>query len=331
MERKIGIVILGASEIAFRRFLPALKKDGRFEYVGVAYYREQDAEFAKQFKETHGGEIFTSFDAAINDSRVEAVYVPQPPALHHKYGKMVLEAGKHLFMEKPFTTSLNDSKELIKLAKTKGLAVIENYMFRFHKQISEFMRIAKSGILGDIDHYETRFSFPLRQKNDFRYVKALGGGALLDCGGYPIYLGNIITDWNGKLVNPKLVYEEGYEVDMHGSGTLLVEGGPSCEVSFGMNDEYCCYAKAFGEKGTLIAPRVISAPADMDVKFTIEWKDGKKEEIEVGIDDSFLKSINYFYSCIENNENREDSFARILRQAESIETMKEGEKVYYGR
>lgn len=328
MERKIGIVILGASEIAFRRFFPALKKDERFEYIGVAYYREQDAEFAKQFKETYGGEIFTSFETAINDPRVDAVYVPQPPALHHRYGKMVLEAGKHLFMEKPFTTSLEDSKELVELAKEKDLAVIENYMFRFHKQISEFKRIAESGILGEIDHYETRFSFPLRQKNDFRYVKELGGGALLDCGGYPIYLGNILTDWKGKLVNAELIYEDGYEVDMHGRGTLLVESGPSCHCSFGMNDEYCCYAKAFGSKGTLIAPRVLTAPADMDVKFSIEWKDGNVEEVDVGTDDSFLKSIGYFHDCIQNKETREDSFARILRQAESIEAMKKGEKVY---
>lgn len=322
--KKIGIVILGASEIAFRRFLPALKKDGRFEYVGVAYYRDQDADFAKQFKDAYGGEIFHSFDDAINDPRVDAVYVPQPPALHFQYGKKVLEAHKHLFMEKPFTTSLKDSEELVELAKKNNLAAIENYMFRFHKQIDEFIKIVKSGRLGEIGHYEVRFSFPLRQKNDFRYVKALGGGALLDCGGYPIYLGNILTEGRGRLINPKLIYEDGYEVDMHGSCRLEVEDGPSCDVSFGMNDEYCCYAKAFGEKGTLIAPRVITAPVDFDVKFTIEWKDGSNEEIEVGSDDAFLKSINFFYDCIEDDKIREDSFERILRQAAFIEQMREG-------
>lgn len=328
MNDKIGIVILGASEIAFRRFLPALQKNNRFEYVGVAYYREQDSEFAKKFQETYGGEIFTSFETAINDSRVGAVYVPQPPALHHKFGKMVLEARKHLFMEKPFTTSLGDSKELGDIAKSNDLAVIENYMFRFHKQIDELVKIVDSGKIGVIDHYEVRFSFPLRQKNDFRYSKALGGGALLDCGGYPIYLGNILTKGKGTLINPKLVYDEGYEVDMHGSCILEVDDGPSCEVSFGMNDEYCCYAKAFGSKGTLIAPRVLTAPADFDVKFTIQWNDGCEEEIDVGTDDSFLKSIGYFYDCIVDQGTRQDSFKRILRQAELIEIMKEGEKVH---
>jgi len=322
--KPVRVAILGASEIAFRRFLPAIQKDPRFEYVGVAYYRDQDIGKAQSFKSQYGGEVFLGFERVLQDPTIDAVYVPQPPALHYQYGKAVLEANKNLFMEKPFTTSLAWSQELVDEAKTKHLAVTENYMFRFHKQIEEFLKIAKSGILGRIDHYEVRFSFPLRQQNDFRYLKALGGGALLDCGGYTIMLTDILIGGDGVLQPNKPVFEKGFEVDMKGSGKIVSRSGSSsCSFSYSMDDEYACYAKAFGSEGVLVAPRVLTASCDFDVKFQLYKQDGLTlmKEIEVGTDDSFLKSLNNFYEAINSPDNREANYSRILKQAQFIEQM----------
>lgn len=326
MNKTISIGILGASEIAFRRFLPALQKDPRFHYVGVAYYREQDAEKVKAFKEQFGGEVFFGFDSLIRNPKVDAIYVPQPPALHYQYGKQVLEAGKHLFMEKPFTTDETKTKELVELAKAKDKAAIENYMFRFHKQINRFIEIAHSGVVGQLDHFEVRFAFPLRQLNDFRYNKALGGGALLDCGGYTIMLSNILVGGDGQVTPNKPLFEKekGFEVDMGGSGTIVSSSTRiRCDFSFGMDNEYACYAKAFGSKGVLVAPRVLTAPSDFDVKFQLFNLDQTTllEEIEIGIDDSFLKSIDNFYNAVTSSEKREENYSRILKQAHFIEMM----------
>jgi NDP-hexose-3-ketoreductase len=322
--KKIRIAILGASEIAFRRFLPAIKKDNRFEYVGVAYYRDQDIEKAKSFQNLYGGEVFVGFDKVINNSGIDAIYVPQPPALHYQYGKNVLDSGKCLFMEKPFTNSLSKTRELIKEAKEKNVASIENYMFRFHKQIPAFIRIANSGRIGTIDHYEVRFAFPLRQQNDFRYIKVLGGGALLDCGGYTIMLSNILVGGDGLLVPDKAIFKKGYEVDMGGSGSIIsLSSGLRCLFSFGMDDEYACYAKAFGSKGVLVAPRVLTAPCDFDVKFQLFDQNelALQEEMEIGSDDSFLKSINNFYEAFTLDDKRDENYCKILKQAEFIEQM----------
>ncbi len=323
----IHLVIIGASEIAYRRFLPALSKDPRFHYVGVAIEREQDEEKAKLFQRDFGGQIIHGYLNAIRMAEVQAVYVPQPPALHFQFGKAVLEAGKHLFMEKPFTTSLEDSLTLLGLAQEKGLAVIENYMFRFHKQITSFIELSKQQeLIGDLQSYEVRFSFPQRATNDFRYMKALGGGALFDCGGYTIMLSNILLGGQGKIAEFKPVYKPEFEVDIEGMGTMKSENGPLCRFSFGMANPYCCYAKAYGSKGVLVAPRVLTAPFDFDVRF--ELYDSNNElirEIEIGEDDTFLKSIHNFYNCIADAACRKDNFERIRKQAILIEdTMKLG-------
>ena len=318
--KRIRLVIIGASEIAYRRFMPALLKDARFEYVGVAIEREQDVEKANCFLEDYGGEIIHSYDEAISRKDVDAVYVPQPPALHFGFGKRILETGKHLFMEKPFTIKYEDSKHLIELAKEKNLAVIENYMFRFHKQIKAFINLSKeNNIVGKINKFEVRFSFPQRSINDFRYNKALGGGALFDCGGYTIMMSDILLDRKGLLVSFEPEYTSDFEVDIGGKG-VFQSNDCTCEFSFGMAHPYNCYAKAYGDRGTLVAPRVLTAPSEFDVVFEILDNDSNlTKTIDIGADDTFLKSIDNFYNCIINDDTRRENYALIMRQSKIIE------------
>ena len=61
-------------------------------------------------------------------------------------------------------------------------------MFQYHSQISEIKKEIENGKIGKVHSYHARFGFPRRDKNDFRYNKELGGGALLDAGGYVIKL-----------------------------------------------------------------------------------------------------------------------------------------------
>lgn len=333
---KIRIGILGASEIAFRRFLPALKKESNFVYAGVAYYRNEDIEKAKSMQSQFGGTVVLGFDKMINDNSIDAIYVPQPPALHYKYGKQVLESGKHLFMEKPFTTDIEDTTELIEIAKKHNLAATENYMFRFHNQIASFLELANSSIIGVVDHFEVRFSFPLRAKTDFRYLKEMGGGALLDCGGYTIMLSNILVGGDGCILPNKPLFEKekGFEVDMGGSGLMYSKStGIKCYFSFGMDSDYSCYVKAFGSKGSLLAPRVLTAPSDYDVNIEEYDKDFKNRIAlhHIGADDSFIKSLDNFYNCINVLSEREENFSLILKQAGYIEQMQKNGGIKYGR
>ena len=223
---KIGI--LGTSDIAFRRFLPALAKCNGITYAGVA---SRTPEKGKPFQGTYGGAVYDGYDALLNDSSIDVVYVPLPPALHARWGEKVLESGKHLLMEKPFTTNPEDTERLLSLAKEKGLAVHENYMFLYHSQFKKIKELIAAGELGDIRLYRMAFGFPKRGGNDFRYVKALGGGALLDCGGYPVRLALELLGNSAKVVQAKLAMPAGYEVDLYGSAVLENEDGQAAQIS----------------------------------------------------------------------------------------------------
>ena len=315
---KIGII--GTSEIAFRRFLPALEKNKNFVYAGVA---TRTLEKAKKFQDTFGGKIYNGYDELINDESIDAIYVPLPPALHYEWGKKVLESGKHLLLEKPFTTELKDTEKLVELAKNKNLAVHENYMFVYHKQLSEIDKIVKDGTIGDVRLYRIAFGFPKRAEGDFRYVKELGGGSLLDCGGYTLKLASMLLGPTAKVTTSNLNYTKDYDVDLYGSATMVNDDGVTAQLSFGMDNSYKCELEVWGSKGVLRTNRILTAPVGY-VPIVEIIIDNETKEVKLSEDDTFLKSIYAFWDCINNQAKKEKKYNEIIEQAKIVQKVKEG-------
>ena len=327
---KIRIGVLCPSEIAFRRFMLALKQLENFEYIGLAAATEREftgadsdkvrsSELAKAetFIFAHGGKIFGGYEALIHSNEVDAIYLPLPPALHFKWGKKVLENGKHLLMEKPFTTSLAETQELLSLAEKKGLAVHENYMFLYHSQLKKVKELIANGTLGELRLIRAAFGFPMRGKDDFRYQKAMGGGALLDCGGYPVRLALELLGETAKVTQSRLIQPEGYEVDLYGNAVLENKNGLCAQISFGMDNAYQCQLEVWGSKATLIAPRIFTAGADVMPKLVLKLSSGESV-LELPKDDQFLHSLEVFYQLV--RETKQNHL--IQRQAEMIEEIR---------
>ena len=322
---KIGIIC--PSEIALRRFLPALKLCNKFEFAGVAVAdnSEWNGTLTEEMRnneikkaENFGGKIYSSYSEMINSPETHAVYIPLPPALHYQWGRKVLEAGKHLFLEKPSTISAETTKELIEIAEEKNLAIHENYMFQFHSQIDFIKSEIAKGTIGDIRLYRIAFGFPFRGTNDFRYNKSLGGGALLDCGGYTVKLANILLGDTAKIYAPKLNYRDDTDVDIYGSATMINDDGVTAQLSFGMDNSYKCELEVWGSTGTIFTNRILTAPVGFEPTVTIKNAEGEKN-IVLPADDSFKKSIEKFGECIENKNVRRKNYSDILKQSELID------------
>lgn len=316
---KLGI--LGTADIAYRRFLPALSKCPEVIYAGVA---SRTPEKGKKFQESYGGEIYSSYDALLADESIDAVYVPLPPALHFEWGKKVLESGKHLLMEKPFTTSAQETEQLLKLAEEKKLVVHENYMFLYHSQLAKIKEMIADGTLGEIRLYRMSFGFPMRGQGDFRYNKALGGGALLDCGGYPVRLALELLGETAKVVQSKLIQPKGFEVDLYGSAVMENDAGEVAQISFGMDNAYQCQLEVWGSKATLIAPRIFTAGDG--VKPTLILRTSSEEsKMELEADDQFLHSIQEFVKRVEADEKVNSANGSIKKHSAIMTEMLQGE------
>lgn len=315
----INVGILGCSEIAYRRFIPAAQEVKNVRVIAVA--EEYDRTKLKTFYDTYKLEEELSFESLINRNDIDAVYVPQPPALHYKWAKRALECGKHVLIEKPSTTEYELSKELVDLAASKGLALHENYMFQYHSQIREIQRMLDEGIIGDVRLIRANFGFPLRTQNDFRYNAQLGGGALLDAGGYTLKLATLFLGESITVDSSNLSYIEGYEVDMYGSASLSNNKGVVCQVGFGMDSAYQCNLEIWGSKGRLYTNRIFTAPPGYVPVLFLEYAEGTKE-IQLQPDAHFQHSIGQFCEEIEKKEKRTLMYHEILLQAKLVDAIR---------
>lgn len=333
----MNIGVICPSEIAIRRFMPALKKCNDLSFVGVGVFSKDelygsqnysDQEFGKVLNEEkkkaqvfidqYGGKIFNSYFEIVTSPEVDAIYIPLPPALHYRWARIALESGKHVFLEKPATIGANDTKELIKIASSKGLVLHENYMFAFHEQLDAIDQIIKSGAIGEIRLYNICFGFPRRASGDFRYNKELGGGALIDAGGYTIRYATRLLGQNVKIRYAQSNYLDGFGVDMYGSAALVNADGLTAQIAFGMDNNYKCELEAWGSKGCLTTRRVLTAPEGF-VPTAILREGNEEKIIELPSDDAFYKSIMHFVDCIEDEKVRAERYEIILKQAELVD------------
>lgn len=338
----IRIGIICPSEIAFRRFMPALKKaEGEIVFAGIGFaspeewfgdtnnisietineQQQRERSKAQTFIDTYGGKIYDGYQKLIESKDVDAIYLPLPPALHYKWAKMALENGKHVFVEKPSTTCLAETDELIRIAGEKKLALHENYMFVFHNQLKAIDDVVKSGEIGDVRLYRISFGFPLRAKNDFRYNKFLGGGALLDAGGYTMKYANYLLGDNARVVTAQVNYIEGFEVEMFGSCTMVNDEGLTAQLAFGMDNDYKCEVEIWGSKGTITSNRILTAPEGFVSSYIIK-KNQDLETRNLPADDAFLKSIRHFTACVEDDKLREENYSILHRQESLVEQFK---------
>ncbi len=322
----IRIGIICPSEIALRRFLPALTQLPNFKYVGVAVADKSEwpganneiiateIKKAKAFTYQYNGKIFNSYKTIIESDETDAIYIPLPPALHYYWAKQALLAGKHILVEKPATPFLNNTLMLIELAKTRNLAVHENYMFAFHNQLKAIDKIIQSGEIGDVRLYRISFGFPKRDKNDFRYNKDLGGGALLDAGGYTLKYASMLLGENLKIVYAQSNFVNDFNVDISGSAALINKQGVTCQIAFGMDNSYKCELEVWGSKASLTSGRVLTAPDGFIPEVTLEFQN-KTETLQLPADDAFKKSILHFERCINDKLIRTNSYNIVTKQA----------------
>ncbi|MEG2522321.1 MAG: Gfo/Idh/MocA family oxidoreductase [Lachnospiraceae bacterium] len=323
--KKINIGILGTSEIAFRRFIPSLLCCDFMKYIGVA---SRTIEQTEKFVQSFGGKGYGSYEDLLRDKEIDAVYIPLPPALHYTWAKLAIQSRKHVLVEKPFTTNLKDAQELIRLSQEYNVAIFENYMFQYHPQIREIKEAILCGEIGEIRLIRSAFGFPLREPTDFRYNAELGGGALLDAGGYVAKLATIMLGKTIKVDCAMLKKPDDYEVDMYGNVTFSNGQGVVFQGAFGMDCYYQCNLEVWGTRGKLVTDRIYTAPADYTPVAMIQTSNEQKVQ-QFSKGNHFIGAIKMFYESIKNDNIRKDIILQIEKQMELVDDIrKEAEKNY---
>jgi predicted dehydrogenase len=100
-------------------------------------------------------EVETSYDAVLNNPKVDAVVLATPVSTHFPFAKRALLAGKHLLIEKPMTTTTAEAAELIELADRKNLKLMVDHTFLYTSAVRRMKQLVDAGELGDLLYFDS--------------------------------------------------------------------------------------------------------------------------------------------------------------------------------
>lgn len=144
MKLRIGIAGLG---IAGSSLLPAIK---RHPHVEVTAASGRNKERLEKFAHDYGADIHYSMEQLCQNPNVDAVYIATPTELHKEHVLIAAEHKKHIIVEKPIATSLEDADALIAAAESNGVQMIVGHSHSFEHHIRKIREIVNSGKIGSL-------------------------------------------------------------------------------------------------------------------------------------------------------------------------------------
>src|ERR1700750_2720682 len=160
-----------------RLFLAGARGAKGVEIFAVASRNRANAQ--QYARENEIPAAFGSYEELLADPEVEAVYIPLPHSLHIDWSLRALEAGKHVLCEKPLSRHPAEVERAFDAADRAGRLLMEAFMWRFHPQTEQLVRLVRDGAIGRLRFVRAAFGFDLPDDANVRWLGELEGGALM--------------------------------------------------------------------------------------------------------------------------------------------------------
>ena len=263
-----GVLAPGRVAAAFVETLHA-NSDQRMHAVASRSY-ERAAAFGTRFGIDR---VYGSYLQLVADPGIDIVYVAAPHSEHCALALLAIAAGKHVLIEKPIALTAAEAREIAEAAGAAGVFAMEAMWARFLPQTTVIATLLADGMLGDIGlvaaDYGSIFDFdPVSRV----YDPALGGGALLDLGVYPIWFAHFVLGRPSRVVASGSITSTG--VDGQAAILFSTTSGAEAQLSASMIVSTPVRATVSGS----LASVDIDAPFIAPGGFTL-YRDGADEPL----------------------------------------------------
>ncbi|GAB56980.1 hypothetical protein GPUN_2866 [Glaciecola punicea ACAM 611] len=308
------IAIIGYGNHVKNTIVPALVRAN----INIRYILVRDMNLSSKL----GTINFTnSIDHILNDTEVTHVYIATPLSTHYHFCKLALLAKKNVLCEKPIAALLHQTEELFAIAQASNVLLDEMLMFSFHKQFKTLQKVMTRSKLGKLLRLTTCFQVPHLQRENIRYDKNKGGGALFDIGFYPIAASLLLLK-NCKFSSGKVFSQKSYDVDLTGAALFYSNEGACGIASWGLGAIYKNYIKLEYSDAEIIVNRAFSKPFNLETEIEINHLDGSAERILIKPNDHFAQQFSFFLSKSEYSSERQTTVInRISVMAQLITTL----------
>jgi predicted dehydrogenase len=250
---------------------------------------------------------------------LEAVYVATPNNLHAENTRMLLEAGKHVLCEKPFTTNAKDAEALYRLAEEKGLFCMEAFWIRFLPLYENLLEMIHSGKYGALRHVRSEYGFIAKgARRERKFRSDLGGGALLDIGNYNLGFLQMLMGESPEAFSSEVTFNE-YGTDSFSTISLRYPGGRTAYVLQTIGLDIARHAALFFDEATIRLPDFQGAQS-----MIIRPNGGEEYEIRCPFDvNGFEYEIREASRCIREGKSQSSRFTpedsvKLLRLMDKI-------------
>lgn len=313
----IRLATIGTSTIV-ERFVEAV---GRVDGIRVDVATSRDLARGRAFAESNGIPEATDDLAALAASgRIDAVYVGSPNGAHAAQARAAIEAGLHVFLEKPATPTSAEFAELIETAAARGVVVFEGmrnvYDPGFDKVRELLPRVGTvRRVSFALCQRSARYDLVLRGETPNIFDPALSGGALFDLGVYPLSAAIALFGAPEEVLASTVTIATGAD----GAGTaLLTYPGFVADIGFSKITASTRPSEVQGELGTLTIDRITDPRA---VSFTPLGGDAEEHRI-AGDDNNMTYEVARFAALVRGDDDPAADQQRTLAVLRAVEAIR---------
>jgi len=330
-----GVLSYGMSGRLFHA--PFIETNEKFKFYAVAERNEKKAH--KRYPEIIS---YNSVEELVGDPAIELVVVNTPNFTHYEFAKKALEAGKHVLVEKPFSSTSAEAKELFDLAKKQGKYIMAYQNRRWDSDFHSVKSVIESGVLGTLIEGHFRFDRYRREISVKGFTENPGPGSGVSFNLGPHLLDQVICLFGRPLkwIKTSGSFRPGSKVDDYLSIHLIYPGNLNIFITANLLVSHPLPAFVLhGTKGSFIKDRTDIQEEQLDkgvspldkgygiepdgseaILVTVDEKGQRNTEYQTALTGNYSRLFEAVYNQIRNGKTYPVKEEEILWQLEILES-----------
>ena len=287
----LNIGIIGCGKIAQRFMKGALELSNVKVIACAARELERAAQFAEKFNIE---KAYGSYEEMLGRDDLDAVYIATPPFMHEDQIRLCLNHDKHVICEKPFVQNKETVHALFKLAKEKGLILMEANKTIFTPTWDAIRKTIQESVIVDVRYLEGSYTYRFPTTNHWVFDPKRMGGGMMDVGVYPLTVALSLAGLNVTEMKKMVILNEQGSDDLTHM-LLRFDKGIVASVKGGIGVETDNHFTIYGDLGKIRVPRFSKNPY-----YFLEVYGREEETIKLEFASEFKFEIEHFAQCIQD-------------------------------
>lgn len=292
---KVRYAVVGGGWISQAAFMPGVEQTGNSEITALV---TGDPEKARALGERYGIKAwsYAQYAEALASGTFDAVYLALPNGMHREYAVPALEAGKHLLLEKPMATSVEECEAIVAAAKAANLKLMVAYRLHCEPGTLDAIERVRRGEIGEPLFFSSVFAQHVSTENH-RAHQGYWAGPVPDMGTYPINAVRNLFSAEPVSVAAFGARRPDSPFDFDGTVTVVLRfsGGRIGQFTVSYETDAVDEYRVVGTKGDIVMSPGFTFGKGLAGKLTT---DGETRDLAYPHVDQFSGETAYFSACI---------------------------------